>query len=189
MYSRLTSKPSVLFALSVTVLVAACGHATAGPALKAVVVEQAPVIDGDLSDACWQSVPAVTEFCYVDTGSPAAEPTTAWLAYDSENVYVAFDCKDSQPDKIVAQQTKRGGDVWRDDNVTAYFDLFSEYRGDRFSYFTVTAGGTQAHEVRSAQTVKTEWAGDWDAAAKRNPDGYSVEMRIPFSILLSLIHI
>ena len=183
MHSRLTNKSARLFALLATLLVAACGHASAGPPLQAVVVEQAPVIDGDLSDACWQSVPAVSEFWHPDSGSPAAEQTTAWLGYDDKNVYVAFDCRDSQPDKIVAQQTKRGGNVWRDDNVTAYFDLFSEYRGDRLSYFTVTAGGTQAHEVRSSATAKTEWAGDWDAAAKRNPDGYSVEMRIPFSIL------
>jgi len=159
------------------------GSVHAQPVLKAVVADSAPVVDGDLSDPCWQSLPAVTEFWYVGTGSPAAEPTTAWLAYDNENVYVAFDCKDSQPDKIVAQQKKRGGDVWRDDNVTVHFDLFSEYRGDRLSYFAVTAGGTQAHEVRSSATAKTEWAGDWSAAAKRNPDGYSVEMRIPFSIL------
>ncbi len=38
-------------------------------------------------------------------------------------------------------------------------------------------------EVQSSETGKTEWIGDWNAAVKRNTDGYSVEMRIPFSIL------
>ena len=184
MYSKLSRKSTDAVAVLILVLLEACiGRASAGPPLKAVTVDQAPVIDGDLSDPCWQAVQPVTGFYYISTGSPGTEPTTAWIAYDQKNVYVAFDCKDSQPQSIRAQQKKRGGNLWSDDNVSVYLDLFSEYRGDRLSYFTVSAGGTQAHEVRSAETAKTEWAGDWDAAAKRNTDGYSVEMRIPFSIL------
>jgi hypothetical protein len=151
--------------------------------LKAVMLDTPPVIDGDLSDACWESVPPVTDFTYTDTGSPAAEKTIARLAYDGKSIYVAFDCKDSQPTTIRAQQKKRGGDLWSDDNVTIYLDMFSEYKDNSLCYFAVNPIGAQCHQIRSSETAKTEWAGDWEAATKMNPDGYSVEMRIPFSIL------
>ena len=165
------------------ILILVCGMAHAATPLKAVALDQPPTIDGDLSDACWESVPPIGDFYYTDTGSPAAEQTVARLAYDGKNIYVAFDCKDSQPGTIRAQQKKRGGQLGNDDNVTVYLDLFSEYKDSSLSYFAVNACGTQAHQVRSAETAKTEWAGDWEAAARMNPDGYSVEMRIPFSIL------
>ena len=170
-----------IFASILALLV--CGMAHAGTPLKAVVLEQPPVIDGDLSDTCWASVPPIGDFFYSDTGSPAAEKTAVRLGYDSKNIYVAFDCKDSQPQSIQAQQKKRGGDVWSDDNVSIYLDPFSEFKDAGLAYFTVNACGTQVHQVQSSESAKTEWAGDWEAAVKMNPDGYSVEMRIPFSIL------
>jgi len=159
------------------------GMAYASTPLKAVMLDTPPVIDGDLSDACWESVPAISDFIYTDTGSPAAEKTIARIAYDNKNVYMAFDCKDTQPQAIRAQQKKRGGNLWSDDNVTVFLDLFSEYKDSGLSYFRVNACGTQEHQVQSSETAKTEWAGDWEAAAKINADGYSIEMRIPFSIL------
>ena len=168
---------------TVLALIMLCTTAHASTPLKAVALDAPPVIDGDLSDACWQSVPQIGDFCYTDTGSPAAEKTIAWLAYDNKNIYVAFDCKDSQPQSIRAQQKKRGGDLWSDDNVTVFLDMFSEYKDSSLCYFRVNACGTQEHQVQSAETAKTEWAGDWEAASKMNADGYSVEMRIPFSIL------
>ena len=159
------------------------GRTSARPSLPAVKTESAPTIDGDLSDAVWQSAPKISEFYHIESGSPAPEQTAAWIAYDDKNIYVAFDCKDSHPEVIRAQQTKRGGTMDEDDNVSLYLDPFSEYRWAALNRFRVNAIGTQWHAIQSAETGKTEWIGDWDAAVKRNADGYSVEMRIPFSIL------
>ncbi len=170
--------------LLIAILAMAAGACMgAQPTLKAVTLDKPPTIDGDLSDECWQSVQPVTEFVYLDSGIPPQEQTTARIAHDAKYIYVAFDCKDSQPDKITAQQVKRGGNLHSDDNVTVYLDMFSEFRNDSGCYFRVNAAGTQTHQVQSSETGKTEWVGDWDAAAKRNPGGYTVEMRIPFSIL------
>lgn len=84
-----------------------------GPPLPAVVAEVAPVIDGDLSDECWQAASKITDFYYLESGGRAGEPTTAWIAYHNRNIYVAFDCKDSRPESVHAQQQKRGGNTER----------------------------------------------------------------------------
>lgn len=174
-------KGTVLFIVCMIVMSTARALC-AQPVMKAVEAEVPPKIDGDLSDACWQTLARTSDFFFLDASVPAPESTTAWLGYDQKYVYVAFDCRDSHPDMIRVQQTKRGGDLWNDDNVEMIIDPFSEFRNNSLCGFSVTAGGVQSHFVQSG-TAKNEWAGDWDAAAKRNPDGYSVEMRIPFSIL------
>ena len=159
-----------------------CGAgASAQPVLPAVVADPAPVIDGDLSDPCWAQAPSVTDFYFLPDGSKAAEPTTAWLCYDQQNIYLAFCCKDSQPDKISAQQKKRGGDIDTDDWVG--FDLDCYRNCEHIIWFDVTAGGIQVENLQSGDVSKIEWKGDWNAAARRTDDGYDVEIAVPFSIL------
>ena len=171
------------FSLPAVALLLICASAAYGSSLEAVIADTAPKIDGDLSDACWQSASSVSDFFYTDSGAPGSEKTTARLVYDHDCIYVAFDCTDSQPEFIRAQQTKRGGNMSTDDYVTFVLDPFSEYRLTTLARFKVNAVGTQTHEVQSSETGKTEWIGDWDAAVKRTPGGWSAEMRIPFSIL------
>jgi hypothetical protein len=159
------------------------GGLSASIPLKGVVVSPPPIIDGDLSDPCWESVPAIADFYNLEAGVPAPEKTTVRLAYDENNVYVAFDCKDSCPDAIQAQQKKRGGEMLQDDYVSLRLDLSSDLDG-KYSHFTVNAAGTRSHSVQSPETGgKSEWIGDWDAATRQDPSGYAVEMRIPFAIL------
>jgi len=168
-------------ALIALLSVCASGLACAQPVLKAVVADPAPVIDGDLSDACWQQAPSVTDFCFPADGTEAPEATTAWLCYDQQNIYLAFCCKDSQPDKISAQQKKRGGDIDTDDWVGFDLDCYGDY--SRIVWFDATAGGVQVESLQSGDVSKIEWKGDWAAEAQRVDDGYIVEIAVPFSIL------
>ena len=158
-----------------------CGAAFAQPVIKAVQVEVAPVIDGDLSDPCWKDAPSVTDFYFVADGVGAAEPTTTWLCYDRKYIYLAFYCKDSQPHLITAQQTKRGGDLNTDDWVGFDLDCYGKYT--HISWFDVSAGGVQVERLQTGDVSKIEWKGDWIAQTKRVPDGYTVEIAVPFSIL------
>lgn len=151
------------------------------PTIKAVKVDAAPVIDGDLSDACWQQAPSVTDFYFTTDATKAAEPTTVWLCYDSKNIYMAFQCKDSRPEKIIAQQKKRGGSLDTDDWVGFNLDCFGKYT--HISWFDVSAGGVQVESLQTGNASKIEWKGDWNATAKRVPDGYVVELAIPWDIL------
>src|SRR3990172_8649547 len=66
--------------------------------LKPVRADTPPVIDGRLDDLVWQVAQAVSGFktYYPDYGLDMTEKTEAYVAYDSENLYFAFRCFDSQ---------------------------------------------------------------------------------------------
>lgn len=150
------------------------------PIIKAVTAETAPVIDGDISDACWKQAPSTSDFYFPENDVQADEHTTAWLCYDQKNIYLAFSCTDSQPDKIMAEQKKRGGDIGKDDWVGFDLDCYGDY--NHVVWFDVSAGGVQVENIGS-DVSKIEWRGDWNAASKRQSDGYTVEIAVPFSIL------
>ncbi|MBC8229839.1 hypothetical protein H8E77_09855 [bacterium] len=152
-----------------------------GAVIPAVFLSAPPIIDGELDDSCWKEVPSVNDFYETSKGIPATEPTTAWIAYDGINVYVAFKCVDSRPETIRRQQRKRGGDIWGDDFVGVDFDSYHAH-GD-ISWFDVTARGTQTENIAGGTGTKIEWIGDWQAAAKLQADGWTAEMAIPFSLL------
>lgn len=152
-----------------------------GAVIPAVFLSNPPVIDGELNDSCWKETPSVNDFYDTSKGIPANESTTAWIAYDGRNIYVAFKCVDSKSETIRRQQRKRGGDIWGDDFVGVDFDSYHEH-GD-ISWFDVTARGTQTEKIAGGTGTKIEWIGDWQAAAKLQPDGWTAEMAIPFSML------
>jgi hypothetical protein len=178
---RLKKHAIVLLLISST-LASAVAHA-ASPIIPAVETADIPVIDGDLSDPCWQKAPQIQEFYFLPNGSPASESTTARLCYDRKNVYVAFYCKDSQPDKIVAEQKKRGGVIDTDDWVGFDLDTYCTFQHAKMSSVQVSARGVQVEQFQSGDVSNIEWKGDWRAVTKRTADGYTVEIAIPFSIL------
>ena len=157
------------------------GLAAERPIIKGVMADTAPVIDGDLSDECWQKATSVTDFYFTSDGTVAKEPTTAWICYDQKNIYAAFYCKDSKPDTIQSQQKKRGGGTYTDDWVNIAIACYPKQGHE--AVFITTAGGVQDEYFSWADVSKIEWRGDWTAAAKRVDDGYVVEMAVPFSIL------
>lgn len=151
------------------------------PVIPAVQVSEPPKIDGDLSDKCWESAPKVADFVVMNDGSKPCEPTTAWICYDQKNIYVAYHCMDCKPEKIVAQQRKRGGDLWNDDLIEVDIDLFNNQQ--QVIWVDINPLGTQYERLQSGDVSKIEWRGDWMSAAKRVPDGYTIEFALPFSIL------
>ena len=170
-----------LIATILLILLMVSASAAERPIIKGVMADQPPVIDGDLSDACWQKATSVADFYFTSDGSPGKEPTTAWICYDQKNIYAAFHCKDSQPDKIQSQQKKRGGGTYTDDCVILAIACYPNQ--GHTADFTTTAGGVQSEYFDWADASKIEWRGDWQSAAKRVDDGYVVEMAVPFSVL------
>ena len=69
--------------------------------------ENPPVIDGRLDDEVWQKAPYVSGFktWVPDYGIDMKYGTEAYYSYDQENIYVAFRCFDSEPNKIKSSVT------------------------------------------------------------------------------------
>jgi hypothetical protein len=139
----------------------------------------APLIDGVLDDAAWREAPAITGFTSFspDFGKDASEPTSAWMTYDAENLYFAFDCRDRAANRIKATMASRDT-IMSDDFVCINLDSFDDQQA--IYAFYVNPLGIQG-DSRFAGNVE-DFSVDlvWASAGRLTPDGYTVEMRIPF---------
>ena len=153
----------------------------ARPALEAVYVDTAPVIDGQLDDACWSKAARLEDLYCAEWDAPAPEETFALICADGDAIYIAVICNDSTPEDIVADETRRGGDLSTDDGIRIWLDPTRQYRN--YYTFDVNARGTQAEGIPGGSATKIEWRGDWTAAAARTDAGWQAEVAIPFSIL------
>jgi len=147
-------------------------------ALRPLKTSQPPVLDGRLDDPVWALAPSVTDFetFIPEFGKKQAEKTTAYMAYDEENLYFAFRCLDPQPDRIKATLSRRD-DVAASDFVCINLDTFNDQQS--LYAFYVTPLGVQG-DSRFASN-KEDFSVDmvWDSAARIDAEGYTVELRIP----------
>lgn len=157
--------------------------ANSGKKLPAARLETPPVIDGDVSDAVWQQAARGEQFSDSFTGNSEIDQTTVWLAYDDHAIYVAFHCLDQKPDAIVGREVRRDASFRGEDSVTFSIDPFRTRQGNGTSYFSTNPLGTPQSYIAGGRAGKAEWKGDWECAARRLPDGWSAEMRIPWRAL------
>ena len=139
-------------------------------------------IDGSLSEPIWQR-PGLTAFYQrdPDQGKPATEQTEVWFAYDDNALYVAARMSDTQPDSIVARLVRRDGQINTDD-IAVYIDPYHD-RTSGF-YFGLNAAGTMYDGVLyNDDWDDNTWDGVWEGKVKRDGQGWTAEMRIPYSQL------
>jgi hypothetical protein len=145
----------------------------------------APItIDGDLSDAGWQQVGQITTWFETRPGDNT-EPkvkSVAWLAYDDKFLYAAFQFDDPDPKAIkapygdhdfVPSYTDYGGIIVdpKNDGKTAQMFLANP-RGIQYDAISSDASG----EDNSPDFY-------WDSAGRINENGWTLEIRVPFSSL------
>src|SRR5688500_666232 len=70
--------------------------------VRAVRVDTPLSIDGTLDEDVYRRVSPMTDVIQIerDAGATARERTDAWLAFDADNVYVAFRAWDTQMDRL-----------------------------------------------------------------------------------------
>jgi hypothetical protein len=142
-----------------------------------------PKIDGDLSDPAWQTAAKTDYFVDWLNGNKNIDQTVVSIGFDDQNMYLAFYAYDSKPDEITAKQTKRGSPLDGDDIIILNLDPFHSHKWNDVSFFNVNALGTRYARLQGGRATKLEWEGDWQAASKRMPDGWTCEIAIPWAIL------
>lgn len=139
-----------------------------------------PRIDGIIDDEAWENVtPFHKNFVtYNPTfGDGFPQKTLIWMAYDQENLYFAFHCFDTEPDKIKTSITQRDS-IFADDWVGLSLD---SQGNKQTSYdFFVNPNGIQGDILTSAVSGE-DLAPDfvWESAGQMTGDGYQVEVKIP----------
>jgi hypothetical protein len=139
-------------------------------------------IDGDLTDAGWVGAARVDGFVEFQPRDavPAPVDTEALVTYDDRHLYVAFIAHDPSPGQIRATLQQRDR-MWNDDWVGVVIDP----RGDGTMGYMLFANplGVQGDMQATPQGEDGRIDFVYHTAGRLTPDGYVVEMAIPFSSL------
>ena len=153
--------------------------------IQAVRASDSPRLDGRLTEAVWQSSPAVTNLTQrePDEGAPAIENTEVRFAYDDDALYVGARMFSRDPTAIRALITRRD----REGSSEQIVISLDTYRDRRTAYtFSVTPAGVRIdyyHASDSESDRDSDWNPVWEAATDIDSVGWSAELRIPFNQL------
>ena len=139
-------------------------------------------LDGVLDEADWQR-PGEDRLIQnsPDNGCRPRQRTEFWVAYDDEALYVAARMFDSAPDSIAARLGRR--DTWpASDWIYLNLDTFNDDR-NAFSFSINPAGVVGDAALYNDGWDDSSWDGVWDAATRIDEQGWTLEVRIPFSQL------
>lgn len=138
-----------------------------------------PIIDGLLDDAVWREAPSVTGFktWYPDFGKTMADETTAYFAFDAENLYFAFRALDREPAKVKASMASRDT-IRADDWICVNLDSFNDQQA--LYAFYVNPLGIQMDSRYAAGREDLGFDAVWYSAGRIDDRGYTIEVRIPF---------
>jgi uncharacterized protein DUF5916 len=159
--------------------------ATSEKKIEAVRAFEKIKIDGILSENIWKRA-GFSELLQQDPdqGEKPSQHSKIWFAYDDEAIYFAGKFYDSNPDSIMARLVRRDF-VWGDpsDGCVLYLDSYRDKRSGYFFY--VSAAGTLADGVLENDSKFTDlsWDAVWEGVPYLDSDGWSVEMKIPYSQL------
>ena len=97
--------------------------------IQAIRSETPPVIDGHLDDAVWQKAAKVSDFIQYepDKGKIPTCPTTIYLLYDENRLYVGFECLQNM-ETCQGSATRRDYYFFNDDYVELFLDTFHDKR-------------------------------------------------------------
>ena len=153
------------------------------PPVVAVRLDQPVQIDGVLTEHVWQNGNAATEFKQRDPheGGVPSQKTEVRLAYDDDALYVGARCWDTAPESLLVRLTRRDVSIPAD-RFSIYLDPFYDRRSGY--YFLVNCAGALFDGTLSNDGAEdASWDGVWDAKTKVDDQGWTLEMRIPYSQL------
>ncbi len=147
-------------------------------------ISEKAVLDGVLGEKVWSQALSITLDYEVDPAENAKAPvkTTAYIYEDGETLFVAFDARDTNPEKIRAYLSERD-DIWQSDYLGFTLDTFNDSR--RGYQFLANAIGIQSDSIIDEITDNQdfEWDTIWRSEGKVNSNGYAVEFAIPMKTL------
>ena len=158
-------------------------HTVSAPQAVAVRLTGSLNIDGMPDEAAWASATPVTEYRQTQPfeGEPASQRTEARFLYDDDALYVGAILYSKNP---VAARLKRRDSNFADTDLFAVF--IDGYHDHQLAYrFVLNAAGVRKDSRAGADGSNgdTSWDPVWEGAAQVSDEGWSAEMRIPFSQL------
>ena len=154
---------------------------------NAVRTSSRPNIDGMLNDKVWDKSIPISDLIQFepDNLAPITENTEVRILYDDEAFYIGFKCFDRSPGQIMRRLARR--DQWKEaasNNADWVSISLDPQNDDKTGYiFIVNAAGIKVDVfVPDDENYDQAWDAVWDAKVNLDSDGWTAEMKIPFSI-------
>ncbi|MDB5232174.1 MAG: carbohydrate binding family 9 protein [Chitinophagaceae bacterium] len=143
-------------------------------------------IDGNIDEAAWkEAVPASDFFEWRPNAGKhedAANRTIVYLLYDNTSIYIGGYCYERTRDSISKELVGRDL-VGVNDFVGVILDSYNDKINAVGFYVTPYGEQFDAKYSNSDNGEDASWNAVWDSEAKVHADGWSFEMRIPYSAL------
>lgn len=155
------------------------------PTLRAVRAAGPITMDGVVDESAWAAAPPATDFVQSKprTGYPASERTEVRVLYDDQYLYIGAVLFDSDPDALIAQHLEQDFLSLNDDVFGVSLDPFLDRRNAYYFFINPLGAIRDGQAFDNSRASNTEWEGVMDIRTSIHDQGWSVEVRIPFSTL------
>jgi hypothetical protein len=147
---------------------------------------RAPItLDGALDEEVWRTAVPAGDFVQAEPheGQPATELTDVRLAFDRQALYIGVVCHDSDASGVIVNDIRKDFVAGEQDTFEVILDTFADRRNG-FVFVTNAVGAkSDAQIANEGRDVNPSWDAVWTVATRRNADGWSAELRIPFKTL------
>jgi hypothetical protein len=144
--------------------------------VDAVLIAEAPPLDGSVVDPIWRRASHVTLDWNVDFTRPAENRTDTYFVFDDRFMYVTFLAHQREPVAATRKTETTAGN--ESDDFVAVYLWPSGVNGFRYE-FSSNPLGTRSQE----STENSAFAPQWTALGRKSRDGYTVAMRIPLDVM------
>ena len=143
-------------------------------------------LDGRLDEGAWTTAQPITDFVQKEPveGAKPTDHLEVRFLYDDAALYVATRVINADPTRIIQSPVSRRDQIGDAEHIWISLDA---YQDRRTAYsFGVTASGVRGdwyHPSDNETAIDVSFDPVWEAAAHKTADGWTAEMRIPFSQL------
>ena len=142
-------------------------------------------IDGELDEPAWKEVAPATGFVEQRPNAGKIEDytnrTEIYLLYDNTSIYVGGYCHEQTKDSISRELVGRDK-PGINDLVGLFLDTYND-KSNAVGFYVTPYGEQYDQKYSLSDNRDISWNAVWSSAAKIHADGWSFEMRIPYSAL------
>jgi hypothetical protein len=164
------------------------------PVARAIVLETAPVIDGDvLNDPAWEGAEPITGFFQVrpNEGQPASQRTEVFVGFTETTMHVGVVAYDDEPTEVLGTDMRRDSSL---DDTDAFLFIVDGLldRQNGYVFGTSPAGVQFDGQVTKEESGRftsggggfnLNWDAPWKVQTLADSFGWSAEFEIPLSTL------
>lgn len=142
-------------------------------------------IDGHLKEATWKEAIPATQFVEWRPNFGAIEDSTTrteiYLLYDNTSIYIGGYCHERARDSVSTELVGRD-QIGVNDYVGIVFDTYND-KINAFGFYVTPLGEQFDAKYSNTSGEDGSWNAVWDSEAQLVTDGWTFEMRIPYSAI------